>query len=91
MATVTIEVPDEPSELVVQAGDRLPKFLTQSLKEAALPTQVYRYVLDFLASRRTPEQLTTLITWRSPAGAATATKGTSSFLRPRDSTTQPSV
>jgi hypothetical protein len=59
MATVTIEVPDELSELVAQAGDRLPELLAQSLKEPALPTHVYRYVLDFLASRPTPEQVAT--------------------------------
>ena len=56
MATVTIEVPDELSELVARAGDRLPELLAQSLKEPTLPAHVYRYVLDFLASRPTPEQ-----------------------------------
>ncbi|MFL6254986.1 MAG: hypothetical protein ACJ74T_08175 [Pyrinomonadaceae bacterium] len=57
MATVTIEVSDELSELVAQAGDRLPELLARSLKEPTLPTHVYRYVLDFLASRPTPEQV----------------------------------
>jgi hypothetical protein len=57
MATVTIEVPDELSELVAQAGDRLPELLAQSLREPTLPAHVYRYVLDFLASRPTPEQV----------------------------------
>lgn len=57
MATVTIEVPDELSELVAQAGDRLPELLAQSLKEPTLPAHVYRYVLDFLASRPTPDQV----------------------------------
>lgn len=57
MATVTIEVPDELSELLAQAGDRLPELLAQSLKEPTLPAHVYRYVLDFLASRPTPEQV----------------------------------
>ena len=59
LATVTIEIPDELSELVAQAGDRLPELLAQSLKEPALPAHVYRYVLDFLASRPTPEQVAT--------------------------------
>ena len=59
MATVTIEVPDELSELVAQAGDRLPELLAQSLKEPTLPAHVYRYVLDFLASRPTAEQVAT--------------------------------
>jgi hypothetical protein len=57
MATVTIEVPDELSELVAQAGDRLPELLARSLKEPTLPAHVYRYVLDFLASRPAPEQV----------------------------------
>lgn len=57
MATVTIEVPDELSELIAQAGDRLPELLAQSLKEPMLPAHVYRYVLDFLASRPTPTQV----------------------------------
>ena len=57
MATVTIEVPDELSELVAQAGDRLPELLARSLSEPTLPAHVYRYVLDFLASRPTPEQV----------------------------------
>jgi len=49
MTTVTIEVPDELSELIAQAGDRLPELLARSLREPALPAHVYRYVLDFLA------------------------------------------
>ena len=57
MATVTIEVPDELSELVAQAGDRLPELLARSLREPTLPSHVYRYVLDFLASSPTPEQV----------------------------------
>lgn len=57
MATLTIEVPDELSELIAQAGDRLPELLAQSLKEPTLPAHVYRYVLDFLASRPTSEQV----------------------------------
>jgi hypothetical protein len=31
--------------------------LAQSLKEPTLPAHVYRYVLDFLASRPTPDQV----------------------------------
>jgi hypothetical protein len=58
MTTVTIEVPDELSELIAQAGDRLPELLAQSLREPTLPAHIYRYVLDFLASRPTPEQVT---------------------------------
>jgi hypothetical protein len=57
MATVTIEVPDELSELIIQAGDRLPALLAQSLKEPTLPAHMYRYVLNFLAGRPTFEQV----------------------------------
>jgi hypothetical protein len=57
MARVTIEVPDELSELVAQAGERLPELLARSLREPVLPAHVYRYVLDFLAGRPTPEQV----------------------------------
>jgi hypothetical protein len=57
MATVTIEVPDELSELVEQAGDRLPELLARSLREPMLPAHAYRYVLDFLASRPTSKQV----------------------------------
>ena len=58
MATETIEVQDELTELVEQADDRLPELLARSLKEPTLLAHVYRYVLDFLASRPTPNQVT---------------------------------
>ncbi len=57
MAAVTIKVSNELLELVVQAGYRLPELLARSLREATLPAHVYRYVLDFLASRPNPEQV----------------------------------
>ena len=59
MATVTVEVSDEPSKSVAQADDRLPELLAQSLKEPTLPAPIYRYVPDFLASRPTLEQVAT--------------------------------
>jgi hypothetical protein len=57
MATITIEVPDELSDLIAQAGDRLPELLERSLREPALPAHAYRYVLDFLAGRPSPEDI----------------------------------
>lgn len=57
MATITIEVPDELSGLIAQAGDRLPELLTQSLQQPALPAHVYRYVLDFLARNPNAEEI----------------------------------
>jgi hypothetical protein len=50
MATVTIEIPDELSELIAQTGDRLPELLERSLREPTLPLHAYRYVLEFLAN-----------------------------------------
>lgn len=57
MTTITIEVPDELSELIAQAGDRLPELLSQSLQHQALPVHVYRYILDFLASNPSAEEI----------------------------------
>jgi hypothetical protein len=57
MATVTIEVPDELSELIKQAGERLPELLERSLREPDLPAHAYRYVLDFIARRPSPEEI----------------------------------
>lgn len=57
MTTITIEVPDELSELITQAGVRLPELLTQSLCQPALPAHLYRYVLDFLASNPSAEAI----------------------------------
>ncbi len=57
MTTITIEVPDELSELIAQAGDRLPALLVRSLRQPILPAHVYRYVLDFLASAPSAEEI----------------------------------
>lgn len=57
MPTITLDVPEELSELMDRAGDRLPELLALSLKEPALSAHIYRYILDFLASQPTPEQI----------------------------------
>ena len=57
MTTITIEVPDELSELIAHAGDRLPELLAQSLRQPALPAHVYRYILNFLASNPSAEEI----------------------------------
>ncbi|MGA9997010.1 MAG: hypothetical protein WBP93_16450 [Pyrinomonadaceae bacterium] len=57
MTTITIEVPDELSELIAQAGDRLPELLSQSLQNQTLPVHIYRYILDFLASNPSAEEI----------------------------------
>ena len=57
MSSITIQVPDELSERLAQLGDRLPELLALSLPQPALPAYVYRYILDFVASQPTDEQL----------------------------------
>jgi hypothetical protein len=57
VATVTIEIPDELSELVAQAGDRLPEPSAQCLKEPTLPAHVYHCVLDFLTNCLGPDHV----------------------------------
>ncbi|GFE71894.1 hypothetical protein [Chroococcus sp. FPU101] len=57
MAKITIEVPDELSSQLAQVGDRLPELLALSLQQPAIPAQIYRYILDFLASEPTKEEI----------------------------------
>lgn len=57
MATLTIEIPDELMEQLSPVKEQLPDLLQRCLHPLALPAQVYRYVLDFLASQPTPEQI----------------------------------
>lgn len=57
MTTITLEVPDELSELIAQAGDRLSELLAQSLRHPAMPIHIYRYILDFLASNPSAEEI----------------------------------
>jgi hypothetical protein len=57
VAKITIEVPDELSEQLAKIGDRLPELLRLSLQQPAIPAHIYRYILDFLASKPTPEQI----------------------------------
>lgn len=57
MVKITLEVPDELSEQLVQLGERLPELLALSLEQPPLPARMYRYILDFLASKPTSEQI----------------------------------
>lgn len=57
VATIAIEIPDDLSEQLTQLGDRLPELLRQCVQQAILPAHVYRYILDFLTSQPTPEQI----------------------------------
>ncbi|MGA9381910.1 MAG: hypothetical protein WBV73_24380 [Phormidium sp.] len=57
MARITLEVPSELSDQLELLGDRLPELLALSLQQPALPAHIYRYILNFLASNPTPEQI----------------------------------
>ena len=57
MTIITIDVPDELSEQLLQLGDRLPQLLQQCLQQPPLPARVYRHVLSFLASQPTPAEI----------------------------------
>ncbi|MEM1256867.1 MAG: hypothetical protein AAGI69_30945 [Cyanobacteria bacterium P01_H01_bin.21] len=57
MARLTIEIPDDLMEQLTPIQEQLPDLLRQCLHPLTLPAQVYRYVLDFLASQPTPEQI----------------------------------
>lgn len=57
MTTITLEVPDEVSEQLNQHKHQLTELLVRSLRQPPLATEVYRYVLDFIANHPTPEQI----------------------------------
>ena len=57
MATLTIEIPDELMERLEPIRDQLPELLRRCLQPSVLSTRVYHYILDFLASQPTPEQV----------------------------------
>ncbi len=57
MVKITLEVTEELSEKLERLGDRLPEFLSQSLEQQTLPASIYRYVLNFLASNPSPQQI----------------------------------
>lgn len=58
MAQITIEVPDALAERLVSVRDRLPEILEQALGgPAPLPVEVYRYVLEFLMSNPSPQEI----------------------------------
>ena len=57
MAMLTIEIPDDLMEQLSPVKEQLPDLLRRCLHPLALPAQVYRYVLDFLTSQPTPEEI----------------------------------
>jgi hypothetical protein len=59
MATLTIEIPDDLMERIDPIRAQLPELLRRCLQPDLLSAQVYRYILNFLASQPTPEQVAT--------------------------------
>ena len=58
MPTITIEVPDSLAERLAPYQERLAEILALGLGELSpWPSRVYRYILEFLASNPTPEEL----------------------------------
>lgn len=57
MVKITLEVTEELSKKLEKLGDRLPEVLNQSLEHRTLPVNVYSYVLNFLASNPTHQQI----------------------------------
>ena len=57
MPTITLDVPEELSDQLAAVRDLLPELLTRTLQQPALPAHIYRYVLRFLASNPTPQQI----------------------------------
>lgn len=58
MAQITIEVPDSLAERLAPVRDRLPEVLAHGLDQLSpVPNEVYRYILDFLSSNPSPEEI----------------------------------
>ncbi len=57
MAKITLDILDELSDQLAQVGDRLPELLCLSLQQTAIPAHIYRYILDFLISKPTTDQI----------------------------------
>jgi hypothetical protein len=58
MVEITIQVPEALAERIAALGDRLPEVLEVGLKELPpLPNEVYRYVLEFLARKPSPQAI----------------------------------
>lgn len=61
MPVITIEVPDALAGRLEPVQERLPEVLELGLGELSpLPTQIYSYILEFLASGPTAEEVTNL-------------------------------
>lgn len=58
MPKITLEVSEELSTQVAELGiDRLSASLALGLRQSVVPSEVYRYILDFLTSNPTPKEI----------------------------------
>lgn len=58
MTQITIEVPDALAERITAVRDHLPEILARGLERCSLlPNEVYRYILEFLASNPSPQAI----------------------------------
>lgn len=57
MRTITLDLPDDLADQLAAVRDRLPEVLALSLRQPALPAQLYRTILTFLADGPTAEQI----------------------------------
>ncbi len=57
MRTISIELPDDLADQLSAVQDRLPELLALSLHQPALPAELYRGILTFLAGAPTAAQI----------------------------------
>ena len=57
MRTITLDVPDELADQLTLDRDRLPELLALSLRQPAVPAQIYRAIVTFLAGDPTPDEV----------------------------------
>ncbi|NJL00137.1 MAG: hypothetical protein HC910_06040 [Spirulinaceae cyanobacterium SM2_1_0] len=57
MASLTIEIPDDLMERLDPIRDQLPELLRRCLQPDLLSAPVYHYILSFLTSQPTPDQI----------------------------------
>lgn len=58
MTTITLEVSDELAQAIDPVQDRLPEILALGLGQLSpIPANVYRYILEFLASEPTSAEI----------------------------------
>lgn len=64
MPQITLDIPDELFEQLTRSGENPSEWLKQRLPllaslslQAALPAHIYRYVLDFIASNPSPQEI----------------------------------